>query len=374
MIFNNLKRITSSESYIPQIDGLRFIAIAMVVVFHLSEKMNKTNVDIISRHVYNAVSMGHQGVELFFAISGFVLALPFAKHYFVNGKKVSIKQYFIRRLTRLEPPFLITMFGFFTMYLLTDKTYHLKAEGLNFITAITYTHNFYTNGHLWRMNGVTWSLEIEVQFYIIAPIVFKLFKINNAVLRRALFILIILILSFLNNINLIHFLSLANFFQFFMVGILVADFYIVPTKFDIQKNWVSFLGGFCFFIIIFTRYDSSIFNYFMFLICMFFFFLIVLKNRFWSKVFSKDILAIVGGMCYTIYLLHFPILGAVMKITNKFKLSGYYLPNFLLQCLIIIPIIMLVSIIFFLLIERPCMNKDWPRKLLNYKRKTIQTA
>ncbi len=50
------------------------------------------------------------GVKVFFAISGFVLALPFLKYYLgISDKKVQLKSYFIRRLTRLEPPFIITL-------------------------------------------------------------------------------------------------------------------------------------------------------------------------------------------------------------------------------------------------------------------------
>jgi peptidoglycan/LPS O-acetylase OafA/YrhL len=50
------------------------------------------------------------GVKVFFAISGFILALPFLKYYFgLSDKKVQLKSYFIRRLTRLEVTLNITV-------------------------------------------------------------------------------------------------------------------------------------------------------------------------------------------------------------------------------------------------------------------------
>ena len=50
-----------------------------------------------------------RGVELFFIISGFILGLPFAKQYLAGGKQVRLGAYFLRRLTRLEPPYILIL-------------------------------------------------------------------------------------------------------------------------------------------------------------------------------------------------------------------------------------------------------------------------
>ena len=55
---------------------------------------------------------GNYGVQLFFVISGFVLALPFASHYLCQTRAVSLRAYFLRRLTRLEPPYVLSMLLF----------------------------------------------------------------------------------------------------------------------------------------------------------------------------------------------------------------------------------------------------------------------
>jgi len=60
--------------------------------------------------IFNSIIyQGSLGVRVFFAISGFILAFPFANHYLNAREKVNIKKYYIRRLTRLEPPYLITL-------------------------------------------------------------------------------------------------------------------------------------------------------------------------------------------------------------------------------------------------------------------------
>ncbi len=89
----DLRRITSSGAYIPEIDGLRFIAIMSVVCFHI---LRMTEIYTNARYhapsspvtavFTNMLSHGYRGVSLFFAISGFVLGLPFARHYLAGDK------------------------------------------------------------------------------------------------------------------------------------------------------------------------------------------------------------------------------------------------------------------------------------------------
>src|ERR1035441_2732251 len=71
-------RVTTSGVFIPNFDGLRFIAIALVVLFHVwQEAQNTPGLAVPPTALLSVVSVGWVGVTLFFAISGFVLALPF---------------------------------------------------------------------------------------------------------------------------------------------------------------------------------------------------------------------------------------------------------------------------------------------------------
>ena len=71
-------------------------------------------------------------------------------------------------------------------------------------------------------------------------------------------------------------------------------------------------------------------------------------------------------MCYTIYLIHLPLLqiltGTVMW-TGGFV--GFY-PGLLISVVVILPILFTVSVAFFLLIEKPCMNPKWPLQVGNW--------
>ena len=102
-VLRGLSRETSSGRFIPEMDGLRFAAIAMVVLYHLNGYlMAKTafyergtsQPDWLCR----TALVGFHGVDLFFVISGFILALPFAAHHLAGAPSVSLRKYYLRRL------------------------------------------------------------------------------------------------------------------------------------------------------------------------------------------------------------------------------------------------------------------------------------
>src|SRR6266513_382861 len=89
------RRITTSGNFIPEIDGLRFIAISSVVLDHIA-----LYVTDLSRHPMGLFELGGRGVELFFVISGFILAVPFASQHLCGGPRLGLRKYFLRRITR----------------------------------------------------------------------------------------------------------------------------------------------------------------------------------------------------------------------------------------------------------------------------------
>ena len=118
-LLSHLRRRTSGQELIRPIDGLRFFAIATVVAYHanisacrakfpgisdddLASKMSDSFLTVL-------LNRGNIGVPIFFAISGFILGLPFARHWMQGASRVNLGSYFERRLSRLEPPYLIAL-------------------------------------------------------------------------------------------------------------------------------------------------------------------------------------------------------------------------------------------------------------------------
>ena len=371
----NFSRITSSGNFIPEVDGLRFVAILSVVLFHLygfiEYKDNSFyNSSYNFNFVLNLIKNGNFGVELFFVLSGFILGLPFARYYLLNGRIISIKSYFLRRLSRLEPPYIIVMFSLLIGSIFISKNLSITDGTQSFLASIGYMHNFiYAEPSL--INTVAWSLEIEIQFYILAPLLSLFFSIKNNITRRTLLIFIILFFSIFSTLVTLPFLSILDYLQYFLLGFLLVDFYLierVKNKTSILRNIFTIIS----FLIIFsfnekyfnTNFQKSLWNISVLILIFFVYYNVILRKS--LRFFSKRAITNVGGMCYTIYLIHFAIISFIGNPLLSIQFSSNPILNIGLYSVIILSCILLVSVVFFMLIERPCMDKNWPTKLINY--------
>ena len=155
--------------------------------------------------------------------------------------------------------------------------------------------------------------------------------------------------------------TLFNYIQYFF-GFLLVDLYLSEIKFKFPV-WASFIIGLL--CLLFIGYaDLRARNYleYIFPIVALGFYLLVLTDSLWRKVFSLRYITAIGGMCYSIYLLHYNIIPVLGNTTIKFNLFQSYPLTYFWHALILIVPIVLFSGIFYLLIERPCMDKDWPTK------------
>ena len=362
-------RITSSGNYIPEIDGLRFISLVSIVFFHLNGFLETKGIDqsgsssnslTLFEHI---VSHGRIGVPLFFVISGLTLGLPFAKLHLVGGKSVSLKKYFLRRLTRLEPPYILVMTALFLGALFIYKNMSLKAGLESYLPSVIYSHNFFYPTMLSKLNGVTWTLEIEVQFYILAPIIAYIFSIKSARIRRVSMITLTVFFIAFNRFAINPFItrSLVDYFEFFIVGFLLADLYATNSTL-LPKTRYDYLFGLLFFVIIWlfesidfnSNADKFIWELIQLSSIFFLYYYIIFHKVF--KILSFKVITNIGGMCYSVYLLHYPILQTVGNPLVKHSFSNYFYLNVSIYSFILLSIIMLVSSIFFLLVEKPCME------------------
>jgi peptidoglycan/LPS O-acetylase OafA/YrhL len=155
-------------------DGLRCVAIAMVILFHLNgyllakSALHHSEPSLQSDWLAQIAFVGFRGVELFFVISGFILGLPFAAHHLNDAPPVNLRKYYLRHLTRLEPPYFVTVALLFVLALwVQGKT--AAALYPHLAASLFYLHNL-IYGTPSPAIGVAWSLEIEVQFYVLVPL------------------------------------------------------------------------------------------------------------------------------------------------------------------------------------------------------------
>lgn len=377
---NKFQRITTSGEFIPEIDGLRFIAISSVIVYHLNTFLVEKNLDNhketgVDHSTWNALLFrGHYGVVLFFIISGFILGMPFARHYLSGAKLPSLKSYFLRRIIRLEPPYILIMTSFFLAYVFVVHRYTLEQLWPSLLASLTYTHNFFYGRNVNPLvNAVAWSLEVEIQFYVLVPLIATIFKIRDQHWRRMIMVLIMLFFIVFQCFYTPPFLSLYEFVQYFLVGFLLVDLYINRPSFkmaepvEVVTGIVSFAAIWCYgisseapvYIVIGWRIIS--------LMSMFTFFYIVLFTPTWKRIMSRQLITVIGGMCYSIYLLHYSIISIFGNFTIRYNFTNMYFVDWVIQSVMIILSVFVISAIYFRLVEQPCMEKDWYKRIIPFR-------
>ena len=384
-IYNRFRRITTNQVYLPEIDGIRFLAILLVVLFHIHGYfVAKTPIIFAdNQNEYNLLNTflgnGNRGVEIFFVLSGFILCLPFANHYINTEKKVSLSRYYLRRLTRLEPPYFIAM----TAVLLMQLMMHIHPASVlvpSWLASLIYSHNIIFH-HKSLLTTVAWSLEIEIQFYLIAPLLFSVLSLNK-IARRALLVAAYTILLLFQKWYHPPFASLYGFAQYFLAGILLADVYVSNnTSGFFNKKWSALFAVLCFAVIIFMPFyhlpairGLSFLSRFCFPLTIALFFYVVLKNDSVKNLFSYKFIPVIGGMCYSIYLLHYTIISVVGRYTTGIHFTSYYLPNLILQVILLSIPILIISAAFYYFIERPFMSGKWVNMLLKKEHKEDRPA
>jgi peptidoglycan/LPS O-acetylase OafA/YrhL len=382
-VLSKFGRVTSSGRFISEIDGLRFIAISSVVLYHVNSNpvvsSGGTPHGEIERAIFtNVVSQGFHGVQLFFVISGFILGYPFAAHYLQGKPRVRLQQYFLRRVTRLEPPYIICMLGLFALWI-AFKGWNFAATLPHLLASMGYVHNI-IYGEASTINNVAWSLEIEIQFYLLVPFLTLVFALRNTLVRRLTILLMCLpgVLTHWVFGDLASRWTLSVFchVQFFLVGFLLVDTYIVewdeqPTT-SFKWDVISLLGWPALFIV-WALTDNMVDVYQPSLLALlqailfpgltYVLYCAVFRGRITRKIFTFPIITITGGMCYTIYLLHNNLIGMLMRVIGPRLQFSDYLLSYSLQVLIVSPLLLLPCAAYFLMVERPCMRKDWPSRL-----------
>jgi len=164
----NLDQTETSEgprlTYSPAIDGLRAIAVAAVVAFHLDKPW--------------AVG-GFLGVEVFLVISGFLItALMLAEHERMT--RIDLREFWIRRARRLLPALFVAI-GAVVAYMaiwLPDELIDIRGDVIAALIYITnwflsFSENSYFEA-LGRPSPLQhlWSLAVEEQWYLLWPLVF----------------------------------------------------------------------------------------------------------------------------------------------------------------------------------------------------------
>ena len=330
--------------YRSDLQVLRGIAIILVIGYHISSEIFRS---------------GFLGVDIFFVLSGFLITKIYQNY--------TLKKYIINRAKRLLPAYFISLL--FTIFL---SFIFLNLKEFNevireYFFAITFLSNFgfwiknsyFNNTNFYPLLHF-WSLAIEVQFYIIYPLIFYfLFK-------KKFLIITFLLLSLLCCIIILN-ISPKTAFYLLPFRIWEFIFGVLITKININKKYINLKINYLIFIpiiyICFTKTTYESHSFYIghpglksILICFLTSLIILLKLpeinfiKLLNILFEK-----IGLISYSLYLYHFPIIIFFNYIPyegNKYNLLDYK------YILILLPLILIPSILSYIFIEKYFKKKS----------------
>ncbi|MEI7127212.1 acyltransferase family protein [Pectobacterium versatile] len=301
------------------INGLRAIAVILVVIFHFSRDF---------------LNSGFVGVDVFFVISGFLMT-----SIIINGLKnntFSILHFLKARTIRIVPAllfviFLLLIFGYI---FIEPMSYQLlgkhAADSLIFVSNFTYKSEsgYFDLDTYSKFLLHTWSLSVEWQFYLIYPFLLLLFKRvfngNYELIRR--FVLLLCVLSFFYALYISFKRPVSAYYMLYarawelLVGACV---FLYPLNMDQgHRKKLEISGLLLIFISLFLIDAETKWPGYMALLPVFGAGLVISANS--SKsILSNVILNKVGLWSYSIYLVHWPVIVFFKKLSIEIYLIPY---------------------------------------------------
>lgn len=177
------------------LDHLRALAITYVLLFHYHMFGHPDWVDKVGE-------FGWTGVDLFFVLSGFLIAGQLFSTI-AEGKALSMRVFFTKRFFRIIPPYLFMVGVYFAFPVLRER-----AQMAPLWRYLTFTLNFDLDLRHTGTFTHAWSLCVEEQFYLILPLIILLFNYLNIGKRGAYLLLGLFLGGFLiRYVNWTHFIE-----------------------------------------------------------------------------------------------------------------------------------------------------------------------
>jgi peptidoglycan/LPS O-acetylase OafA/YrhL len=199
----------SGSSYRREIDGLRACAVVPVVLFHLGADW---------------LPGGFLGVDVFFVISGFLITRILLRD--IEAGNFSVTEFMVRRILRIVPAMLTMIVAtlavsWFFVFRPDQPTIGRQAAAA--LLSVANVYFWWTTGNYWGPQAEqspflhTWSLSVEEQFYLVAPLCF--WMVHRVAPQRLRPVILAATIA-----------SFGLFLYSLAVGRLTSTFYLLPTR------------------------------------------------------------------------------------------------------------------------------------------------
>lgn len=310
---------TNPMKFRQDIQGLRALAVLSVFIFHLN---------------HNFLSGGFLGVDIFFVISGFLISGIILNK--IDKKEFSFIDFYQSRFKRIVPAyyFLLIVVSVAVLFIYFNQDVKFFRKGL-FYSAIFNSNNYFStlDTYFGAQNSEnpllhTWTLAVEMQFYLILPILLWVF-------RKKTLVWVILLLTILSliyaQIQIVHqkqvvamYYSLPARSCEFFIGVLAQIFICRKQTNKISKNLqnvLSTIGLLLILVSFFVFNEKTLFPGFSAMIpCIGTGFLLISYDSLVNKVLSNKFFVFIGQISYSVYLWHWPFMALYRYYYSQYEI------------------------------------------------------
>lgn len=340
--------VAANSNRLVELDALRGIAATLVMLFHYTTRYEQ----LFGHNVPPAVffSWGHYGVNLFFMISGFVIFMTLHR---INRPL----DFIVSRFSRLFPAFWVAVLLTFVI----TNLFELPGKTVDAGTAVLNLMMIHGLFKIPNVDGVYWTLEIELIFYAMALALFMTGQMRKVHVVLSLLILIRLISHWLQTSAGVHIswtlshLLILPYIAWFACGIMIYRRIMIPD--DSPRKDAAVIA-------IAILQLAAVDGWMVGLLAP------GLVWLFWAAasgrlpLLANPVLLWLGTISYTLYLLHENIGWGIIMTAERAGISS----NGAILAAIATSLTLASALTWF--VERPAMA--WIRRI--YRRRTVAGA
>ncbi len=315
------------------VEGLRFFAALLVVLFHAGVAQTVQGVDF-----------GKIGVKLFFVISGFVITLS-------THRPQSFSDYAVKRISRIVPSYWVMTGVVIVGSIILPRAFNSGAPSLTeIVQSLAFIPFVKSSGLVQPVLFLGWTLNIEMVFYALFGIALVVVPRYKEVVVAATLVVLGVSAYFLHPANPVLAFYIGNYWLCFAWGIIIGMLTIgfIPAQLvklqQRSQGWVpglflAVLTALCFAFqpLVDTGISWGLLT------------LTLITVELGVGFPAKQLLRSLGALTYSVYLTHQIIISAFTKVVAKGKIE----PGSVLCVALSLPLAIFAGLVFYRIIDRP---------------------